>query len=90
MKLLFCAASITLFAFVSGCSTMMASDEATPANCKVALAQPARINFDASKQTELEKSEARAALANSPYRMALLNTPQGMNGNIEQALRDCH
>ena len=89
MKLLFCAANITLLVLVSGCSTMMASDAVAPANCKVALAQPARINFDASKQTALEKSEARATLANSPYRMALLNTPQGTNGSVEQALRDC-
>jgi len=42
------------------------------------------------RQTASAIAEARAALANSPYRMALLNTPQGMNANIEQALRDCH
>ncbi len=89
MKLLFCAASIILLALMSSCSTVTASNATAPANCKVALAQPARINFDAGKQTALEKSEARATLANNPYRMALLNTPQGMNGSIEQALRDC-
>lgn len=85
------AALFVLGASVSGCSTMSSADGAAAAsNCKVALAQPGRINTDVSKQTSLDKSQARATLANSPYRMALLNTPQGANGTIEEALRDCH
>ena len=84
------AALFVLGATVSGCSTMSPAESAAASNCKAALAQPGRINADNSKQTSLEKSQARATLANSPYRMALLNTPQGASGTIEEALRDCH
>ena len=94
MKLPFIFIGTALFilgASISGCSTMSPADNAAAAtNCKVALAQPGRINADSSKQTSLEKSQARATLANSPYRMALLNTPQALfNYSVSMTVAQC-
>ena len=93
MKLVNVFLCATILTTHLGCSTMMATSAdtaANPTNCKIALAQPARVNFDANKQTDMDKSEARAKLANSPYRLAQLNKPSGMSGTIEEALRDCN
>ncbi len=77
--------------FTSGCTTLPSTQvEAAPeSKCKIVLAKPGQINNDGSKQTDLEKSEARAALATSDLRRAQLARPEGLSGTIEQALDDC-
>ncbi len=88
--------SLSLFALLSltGCATAPDSSNvasAEPEACKVALLKPGRLSGSTAKpDTAIEKTEARAALSNSGYRMALLRTPTGQTGNIEEALRNCN
>jgi hypothetical protein len=72
---------------LSSCATVETATE--PAACKVVPLQTTRINHDASKNTPLDNTKARADLAGSSYRLAQLRTGMGMNGAIEEALRDC-
>jgi hypothetical protein len=80
--------------FLAGCASAP-STEVPPQsaglqrNCRVALAPVARINADPSKETDMDRAEARSRLAATSLRLGMLRSPPGQTGLIEDVLRDC-
>ncbi len=79
---------------LAGCATAPSTDVPTQSagmqrNCKVALAPVARINADPSKETDMDRAEAKSRLAATSLRLGMLRSPPGQTGLIEDVLRDC-
>lgn len=77
---------------ISGCASVAETSTAASAEnkCKITTAQTGRINHDASKVTELDKTEARAKLASIDLKMRASRNASGSGFSvIDQALRDC-
>ena len=58
-------------------------------HCKVTLAPAAGDKTDPSKQSDVDRAEARARLAATSLRLGTLRSPPGQTGLIEDILRDC-
>ncbi|MBL8510860.1 MAG: hypothetical protein JNM52_04370 [Betaproteobacteria bacterium] len=91
MKSILTFSVTALSLLMSGCavSPEASTTAVSEKNCKIVNPQTARINYDPAKQTSLDQAEARAHLANSQYRRALLTRSEGISGTLEQLLRDC-
>ncbi len=86
------AAAATSLLLISGCASVAeTSNTASVENkCKVVMAQPARVNYDANKATDMDRAEARAKLAALELKRPPSRTSSVAGNNvIDQALRDC-
>lgn len=79
---------------LAGCASTPSTDSPSQnagmqRNCKVALAPVARLNADPSKETDMDRAEAKSRLAATSLRLGMLRSPPGQTGLIEDVLRDC-
>jgi hypothetical protein len=76
---------------LAGCASVGESQQVASRECKVYPLEPTKSLASArSRPSELDQRWAVGALGTSDLRFRELNKPFGMNGLVEESLRDCN